>query len=98
MAKDAKCDAYSKLISWLVQYFIIFTGVFYSSNFPCDGLIKISEKQNFAIATRFFREAGPQVANNLQAALFIVRLAVLYRQPKLALARTRNFAQKVSHE
>ncbi|RJO68153.1 aquaporin, partial [Salmonella enterica subsp. enterica serovar Schwarzengrund] len=52
MAKDAKCDAYSKLISWLVQYFIISTGVFYSSNFPCDGLIKISEKQNFAIATR----------------------------------------------
>ncbi|EHP3619385.1 hypothetical protein KO609_003005 [Salmonella enterica] len=88
MAKDAKCDAYSKLISWLVQYFIISTGVFYSSNFPCDGLIKISEKQNFAIATRFFQKAGPQVANNLQAALFIVRLAVLYRQPKLALART----------
>ncbi|ECS9017353.1 aquaporin, partial [Salmonella enterica subsp. enterica serovar 4,[5],12:i:-] len=53
MAKDAKCDVYSKLISWLVQYFIISTGVFYSSNFPCDGLIKISEKQNFAIATRF---------------------------------------------
>ncbi|WYJ52124.1 hypothetical protein SEEC0818_008285 [Salmonella enterica subsp. enterica serovar Cerro str. 818] len=98
MAKDAKCDAYSKLISWLVQYFIIFTGVFYSSNLPYDGLLKISEKQNFAIATRFFRETGSQVANNLQAALFIVRLAVLYRQPKLALARTRNFAQKVSHE
>ncbi|KTZ76203.1 hypothetical protein DE08_21875, partial [Salmonella enterica subsp. enterica serovar Worthington] len=55
MAKDAKCDAYSKLISWLVQYFIIFTGVFYSSNLPYDGLLKISEKQNFAIATRFFR-------------------------------------------
>ncbi|EAB4070255.1 aquaporin, partial [Salmonella enterica] len=40
MAKDAKCDAYSKLISWLVQYFIIFTGVFYSSNLPYDGLLK----------------------------------------------------------
>ncbi|HIC5519769.1 TPA: aquaporin, partial [Salmonella enterica subsp. enterica serovar Schwarzengrund] len=94
MAKDAKCDVYSKLISWLVQYFIISTGVFYSSNFPCDGLIKISEKQNFAIATRFFRKAGPQVANNLQVALFIVRLAVLYRQPKLALARTRTLLRR----
>ncbi len=37
MAKDAKCDAYSKLISWLVQYFIISTGVFYSSNFRVMG-------------------------------------------------------------
>ncbi|EBM1713996.1 hypothetical protein DVH81_22025, partial [Salmonella enterica] len=41
MAKDAKCDAYSNLISWLAQYFIILTGVFYSSYFPYDGLIKI---------------------------------------------------------
>ncbi|EAT1425696.1 aquaporin, partial [Salmonella enterica] len=40
-AKDAKCDAYSNLISWLAQYFIILTGVFYSSYFPYDGLIKI---------------------------------------------------------